>query len=69
MKDEKQIEIERKEQGFALYVNGANAKIPPKQDRLSTHGARSSRKTKTAGSGETVTLGAIIVNGLKVKVI
>jgi hypothetical protein len=28
-KDPKQIEIERKEQGFSLYVNGANTEDVP----------------------------------------
>eukprot|EP00058_Branchiostoma_floridae_P025246 XP_002610736.1 hypothetical protein BRAFLDRAFT_126073 [Branchiostoma floridae] len=48
-KDDKQIELERREKGFALYVNGANQKgrkgktpSPPKQPK-------SARRSKTAG--------------------
>lgn len=41
-KDEKQLDLERKEQGFSLYLNGANVGL-----HLSGH--HKSRKTKTAG--------------------
>ncbi|KAI8487365.1 hypothetical protein Bbelb_348340 [Branchiostoma belcheri] len=48
-KDDKQIELERREKGFALYVNGANqggrkgkTPSPPKQPK-------SARRSKTAG--------------------
>lgn len=40
-KDEKQLELERKEQGFSLYLNGANVGL-----QLS---GQKSRQTKTAG--------------------
>ena len=43
-KDEKQLELERKEQGFSLYLNGANV-------GLQVSGQRRSRQSKTAGEG------------------
>lgn len=45
-KDEKQLDLERKEQGFSLYLNGANVGL-----HLSGH--HKSRKTKTAGESHT----------------
>ena len=41
-KDEKQLDLERREQGFSIYLNGANVDL-----QLSGH--HRSRKTKTAG--------------------
>ena len=44
-KDEQQIELEKKEQGFSIYVNGANVELG-----RAYSGAKSrSRHTKTAG--------------------
>ena len=43
-KDEKQLELERKEQGFCLYLNGGNV-------GLQMSGQRKSRLSKTAGEG------------------
>ncbi|XP_077979703.1 LOW QUALITY PROTEIN: protein KATNIP homolog [Glandiceps talaboti] len=58
-KDDKQIELEKREQGFALYVNGANANNrttpastrskPTKTPRSGAKTPYSSRKPKTAG--------------------
>ncbi|XP_070580044.1 protein KATNIP homolog isoform X2 [Ptychodera flava] len=58
-KDEKQIEIEKREQGFALYLNGANTgsraqpqtsrNYPSKTPRAGVKTPYSSRKPKTAG--------------------
>jgi hypothetical protein len=48
-KDVKQIELEKKEQGFSIYLNGANVDLgriphpPTSKDRSQ------SRQTKTAG--------------------
>ena len=41
-KDEKQLDLERREQGFSIYLNGANVD-------LQVSGHHKSRKTKTAG--------------------
>ena len=41
-KDEKQLDLEKKEQGFSLYLNGANV-------GLQLSGNYRSRKSKTAG--------------------
>ena len=44
-KDKKQQELERKEQGFSLYLNGANVDL-----KLGgSSGRKTSRKAKTAG--------------------
>lgn len=51
-KDEKTIELERKEQGFSLYVNGANDKLRKGSRNHPSHPQTSrpkSRKTRTAG--------------------
>ncbi|XP_006822222.1 protein KATNIP homolog, partial [Saccoglossus kowalevskii] len=54
-KDDKQIELEKREQGFALYLNGANADtrvLPPTSKTpcmTATKTPRSCRKPKTAG--------------------
>lgn len=46
-KDEQQIELEKKEQGFSIYVNGANVELGREYSRAKSR--TSSRHTKTAG--------------------
>ncbi|XP_022794557.1 protein KIAA0556-like [Stylophora pistillata] len=46
-KNEQQIELEKKEQGFSLYVNGANVGLGQAYSRAKSRS--SSRHTKTAG--------------------
>ncbi|KAM7448574.1 hypothetical protein ABFA07_003481 [Porites harrisoni] len=46
-KDEQQIELEKKEQGFSIYVNGANVELGRAYSRAKSRS--SSRHTKTAG--------------------
>ena len=48
-KDEQQIELEKKEQGFSIYVNGANVELGRAYSRAKSRS--SSRHTKTAGGG------------------
>ncbi len=43
-KDKKQQDLERREQGFSLYLNGANVDL-----KLGKASQKSSRKAKTAG--------------------
>ncbi|XP_048575764.1 katanin-interacting protein [Nematostella vectensis] len=47
-KDEQQIEIEKKEQGFSIYVNGANTGIVGPPVTASPKSRCTSRQTKTA---------------------
>nr|XP_014340944.1 PREDICTED: uncharacterized protein KIAA0556 [Latimeria chalumnae] len=53
-KDPKQIELERLEQGFSIYVNGANSELKKQQRKHSPQDLSSSaiRSTRTAGSAE-----------------
>lgn len=46
-KNEQQIELEKKEQGFSIYVNGANVELGRAYSRAKSRS--SSRHTKTAG--------------------
>jgi len=46
-KNEQQIELEKKEQGFSIYVNGANVGLGQAYSRAKSRS--SSRHTKTAG--------------------
>lgn len=46
-KDEQQIELEKKEQGFSIYVNGANVELG--QGNLHAKSRSTSRHSKTAG--------------------
>ena len=58
-KGEKEVELERKEQGFSLYLNGANtAPPPPPHRRLQSQSAATqqqlpsqNRASGTAGGG------------------
>lgn len=51
-KDEQQIELEKKEQGFSIYVNGANVELGKAYTRAKSRS--SSRHTKTAGGGMSI---------------
>ena len=51
-KDEQQIELEKKEQGFSIYVNGANVELGKAYARAKSRS--SSRHTKTAGGGMSI---------------
>jgi len=46
-KDNQQIELEKREQGFALYVNGANLSKRQGSGKISS--VRQNRPSKTAG--------------------
>lgn len=46
-KNEQEIELEKKEQGFSIYVNGANVELGQAYSRAKSRS--SSRHAKTAG--------------------
>ena len=48
-KDQRQIDLEKKEQGFTLYLNGANAALKKASDAPRTARTARRRKLKTAG--------------------
>eukprot|EP00118_Oscarella_pearsei_P020109 m.216669 g.216669 ORF g.216669 m.216669 type:complete len:1550 (+) comp39873_c0_seq26:136-4785(+) len=63
-KDEKQIEIERKEQGFSVYVNGANSKAVRGVTRGTTRKeSDEKRPSKTAGGSRFQFLATSIESG------
>ena len=61
-KDDQQIELEKKEQGFSIYVNGANVEFGNAHFR--TKSRSTSRHSKTAG-GTNVQF----FDGLKISVV
>ncbi|XP_071813789.1 katanin-interacting protein-like isoform X2 [Apostichopus japonicus] len=50
-KDDDQIELERKEQGFSLYVNGANENLKALENMKYSPRKPTTNKPKTAGDG------------------
>ncbi|KAK6170887.1 hypothetical protein SNE40_019176 [Patella caerulea] len=51
-KDKKQVDLERKEQGFSLYVNGANAELQPTIDTSPSSSSKSSKQKLPRTAGE-----------------
>ena len=51
-KNEQEIELEKKEQGFSIYVNGANVELGQAYSRAKS--GSSSRHAKTAGGEITI---------------
>lgn len=61
-KDDQQIELEKKEQGFSIYVNGANVELGHATFR--TKSRSTSRHSKTAGG----TMHVLVFDRLKISV-